>query len=94
MGSETYAGGWAYEIEPANWLREIRYLFMAGKYREWLEDEFMRLKDFMAVSANRNSGVYEHVVMQDGGELTDHVLADMGPEVWEDFQTRFIDSSR
>jgi hypothetical protein len=38
--------------------------------------------------------VYQHIVLQDGGELKDNVLSDLGPEVWEDFQTRFIDTSK
>ena len=69
-------------------------MFMAGKFRDWLDDEFVRLKDFLAVSANSNAVVYNHIVLQDGGELTDNVLANLEPEVWEDFQTHFIDVSR
>ena len=89
-----YADGWVYQIEPSNWVREVSFLFMFDKYREWLEDEFSRLRDFLALSANSNTVVYQHIVLQDGGELKDNVLADLGPEVWEDFQTRFIDTSR
>ena len=89
-----YAEGWVYQIEPANWVREVSFMFMFDKYREWLEDEFSRLRDFLALSANSNAVVYQHIVLQDGGELKDNVLADLGPEVWEDFQTRFIDISR
>lgn len=90
----SYTDGWVYQIEPTNWIREVRFLFMSDKYREWLEDEFTRLKDFLAVSANTNPVVYEHVVLQDGGELKNNVLADLGPEVWEEFQTRFINTSK
>lgn len=89
-----YAEGWVYQIEPVNWAREVSFMFMFDKYREWLEDEFSRLRDFLALSANSNSVVFQHVVLQDGGELKDNVLADLGPEVWEDFQTRFIDTSK
>jgi glycine cleavage system H lipoate-binding protein len=89
-----YTDGWVYQIEPTNWIREVRFLFMFDNYREWLEDEFARLKDFLALSANTNQVVYEHVVLQDGGELKDNILSDLGPEVWEEFQTRFIDTSK
>ena len=34
------------------------------------------------------------LVLQDGGELSDNILSNLGPEVWEDFQTKFIDPSR
>ena len=94
LNSAPYSEGWVYAIEPKNWLREIQFLFMATKYKEWLQDEFTRLKDFIAVSVSSNSAVFNHVILQDGGELTDNVLADLGPEVWEDFQSNFIDVSK
>jgi hypothetical protein len=65
---------------------------MAEKYRKWLFDEFSRLKDFLATSLKVNKVEYEHVVLQDGGVLKDSILADLGPEVWEDFQTNFLDT--
>jgi glycine cleavage system H lipoate-binding protein len=94
VNNEPYNNGWLYQVEPLNWARETRFMFMADKFRDWLDDEFTRLKDFMATSASSNTVVYNHIVLQDGGELTDNVLADMGPEVWEDFQTQFIDVSK
>ena len=69
-------------------------MFMADKYKEWLRDEFIRLKDFFAASVRSNTVVYNHIVLQDGGELADNVLADLGPEVWEEFQKGFINASK
>jgi glycine cleavage system H lipoate-binding protein len=89
-----YTDGWVYLIEPRNWRRESQFLLMGEKYIEWLRDEFVRLREFISASVKTNNLVYAHVVLQDGGELTDNVLSDMEPEVWEDFQTRFIDTSR
>lgn len=94
LNKSPYSEGWVYLIEPKNWLKEMQFLFMAGKYKSWLQDEFTRLKDFLAASMKSNTTVYAHVILQDGGELTDHVLAELGPEVWEDFQTNFIDTSK
>lgn len=94
INNSPFAEGWVYVIEPTNWLREIQFLFMGENYREWLQDEFTRLKDFFAVSARSNTLVYQHIILQDGGELTDNILADLEPEVWEDFQTKFIDTSK
>jgi len=94
INSAPYTDGWVYLIEPSNWYREIRFLFTIEKYREWLEDEFIRLKDFLAASANTNQTVFNHLILQDGGELIDNVLANLDPEVWEDFQTEFIDKAR
>ncbi len=94
ISTAQFTEAWVYQIEPANWLREVSFMFMFDKYKEWLEDEFTRLRDFLAISANSNTVVYQHIVLQDGGELKDNVLADLGPEVWEDFQSRFIDTSK
>jgi glycine cleavage system H lipoate-binding protein len=93
LNSSPYSEGWVYVIEPKNWLREIQFMQMAEKYKLWLQDEFIRLKDFLSTSVRSNENVYAHLVLQDGGELTDHILADLDPEVWEDFQTNFIDTS-
>ncbi|SHF09302.1 Glycine cleavage system H protein (lipoate-binding) [Mariniphaga anaerophila] len=90
LNRSPYSDGWVYQVEPANWLRETRFMFMADQFKEWLDDEFVRLKDFLATSANSKMLAYNHVVLQDGGELTDNVLAELDPEVWEDFQKNFL----
>ena len=94
INASPFFKGWVYQIEPKNWLREVQFMFMGDKYAEWLKDEFTRLKDFIAATVRSNNLAYAHVVLQDGGEITDNVLAEMDPIVWEDFQTQFIDSSR
>ncbi|MBC8320359.1 MAG: hypothetical protein H8E34_06540 [Bacteroidetes bacterium] len=94
INSSPYSDGWVYTIEPTNWLREIRFLSMEKKYKEWLKSEFSRLKDFLAITLKPNNVEYAYSVLQDGGELKDGILADLGPEVWEDFQTNFIDTSK
>jgi glycine cleavage system H lipoate-binding protein len=94
INSSPYADGWVYMIEPANWLREIQFLNMAEKYKNWLVQEFTRLKDFLALSLKMGTPEYSKVIFQDGGVLKESILKDLGPEVWEDFQTKFIDTSR
>ena len=94
INTAPYTNGWIYTINPSNWYRETRFLFTVENYRDWLEDEFIRLKDFLAALANANQTVFKQLILQDGGELTDNVLADLDPEVWEDFQTRFIDKGK
>ena len=90
LNSDPFTDGWVYIVEPANWSLEIQFMNMAEKYTYWLKSEYTRLKDFFA------SAVRVHVpafimVLQDGGVLRDGILAEMGPEIWEDFQTKFID---
>ena len=94
LNAAPYTDGWVYVIEPTNWLREIQFLTMSEKYKIWLKEEFARLKDFFANAMQTNSPEYAHITIQDGGALKDSILADLGPEVWEDFQTKFIDNTK
>lgn len=94
INSSPYHKGWVYAIEPINWSRESGFMFMADAYHEWLKKEFARMRDFF--SSRSVSGMLQPSmqIVQDGGEIADHVLANLGPEVWEDFQTEFLDSSK
>jgi glycine cleavage system H lipoate-binding protein/ABC-type phosphate transport system substrate-binding protein len=94
INSSPYEAGWIYKIEPANWGRENQLLFMAEKQRQFIQKEFTRLKDFLASALVSDNEKYASVIMQDGGELSDGTLSNLGPEVWDDFQTKFIDPSR
>jgi glycine cleavage system H lipoate-binding protein len=94
INSSPFHDGWVYMVEPSHWFRDLQFLVMADKYKEWLSSEFIRLKDFLAIVIKQNNEKLVPVILQDGGELTDHVLADFGPEIWEDFQLKFIDSSK
>ena len=93
VNSSPYNEGWVYTIEPSNWLRDSQFLLMADKYSEWLRNEFSRLKDFFAINNNKGNLEFAPVMMQDGGELVENVLENLGPEVWEEFQTKFINNS-
>lgn len=94
INSSPYENGWVYKIEPSNWQRENQILFMAEKHIVYVKNEISRLKDFLAETLKDDDVKYAQIVLQDGGELKDGILADLGPKVWDDFQTNFIDSSR
>jgi hypothetical protein len=80
-------------VEPTNWLVELQFLNMTEKYKNWLTDEFLRLKDFFATAVRIHVPAFA-MVLQDGGVLRDGILADLGPEIWDDFQTKFMDANR
>ncbi|MBU1009388.1 MAG: hypothetical protein KKD74_04545 [Bacteroidetes bacterium] len=90
LTAKTVAEQWMYHIEPSNWKREVQFLLMVDQYKDWLKDEFTRLKDFLAKSLSTHARQYAHVVLQDGGELRGELLSELGPEVWEDFQNQFL----
>jgi len=94
INSSPYNSGWIYKIEPTNWIRESQLLFMSEKHKMFLKKEFSRLKDFLADALKNEDEKYAQVILQDGGEVIDGLLSKMGPEVWDDFQTKFIDPSR
>lgn len=92
INTSTYDEGWLYMIEPANWPREIQFLKMAEGHKEWLKAEFIKLKNFLSARNFITSEAGLQFVMQDGGAVTGHVLQQLGPEVWEDFQKDFLDN--
>jgi glycine cleavage system H protein len=50
----------------------------------------VRLKDFLVGSIGRNSAETSGIILQDGGELRDHALAELPDEMWKDFQKNFL----
>jgi hypothetical protein len=94
INSSPYSEGWVYTIKPDNWLKESRLMIMASSYIEWIRDEFNRVKDFITALPGVNEVRLSHIVLQDGGELRDGLLEEFGPDVWEEFQMKFIDSGR
>jgi glycine cleavage system H lipoate-binding protein len=94
MNKYPYTEGWVYLIEPKNWLRELQFMWMGEKHKEWLKGEFTRLRKFFEDTMKVHHVDSDYLVLQDGGELRDNMLAELGPEVWEEFQRKFIDPSR
>lgn len=92
VNTSPYDEGWVYTIEPTNWLSEVKDLLMGQNYTDWIKSEFSRLKDFLASSLNFKIHERTSLVLQEGGELRDGVLDEFGPEIWEEFQTKFIDN--
>lgn len=94
VNSSPYDEGWIYAIEPDNWEKDSRLLNLAGKYADYLKEEFARIRDFLSVMPGTNDVRYAHVVLQDGGEFKDGLLEEFGPEIWEEFQVRFLEMPR
>lgn len=80
--------GWLYLVEPADWQTEMKAFFMRDKYVDWVKGEFTRLKDFMMTTLKPLAGT--QVVLQEGGEVKQALLEELGPEAWEEFQTGFL----
>ena len=90
LTDSPFENGWVLSITPKSWQKESQLLLMADSYKEWLNNEFSRLKEFLQSAINTHQGSAQ-LILQDGGEITDKPLSQLGPEIWEDFQTQFID---
>jgi len=94
VNTSPYDEGWVYAIEPENWEKDSRLLNLAGKYTDFLKEELARIRDFLSVMPGTNDVRYARVVLQDGGEFKDGLLEQFGPEIWEEFQIRFLEMPR
>jgi glycine cleavage system H lipoate-binding protein len=90
LNESPYSEGWIYLVEPENWLPEIKGYFMGEHYRQWIREEFTRLKDFFSKGLVQLMAGVPTPVIQDGGEIRYGILEEFGPEIWEEFQMRFI----
>jgi glycine cleavage system H lipoate-binding protein len=93
LNQSPYDKGWLYQIEPSNWQQENKLMMMVNEYTKWISFEMNRLRDFFA-SISSNNTMHPQTVLQDGGEPQADILKNCCPEVWENFQTSFINPSR
>ncbi len=93
INESPFGEGWVYVVESDNWVREIKSLIMQEPYLNWIQKEFIRLKDFVAFQLASESSLGNKYVMQEGGELKDHLLEEFDPKVWEEFQNKFINTA-
>ncbi len=87
---DPYGEGWIYKIEPSNWIAETKTCYFAEEATNWSAHELERFKDFLAVSMKNYTPEPSMVILQDGGELTDHSLSAFSDEIWKDFEKEFL----
>ena len=91
INTDPYQKGWLYQIKPSNWMKETSSCLLAEKASEWSDKEITRFKDFLSMGAMRKySSEPAMLMLQDGGEIRDHVLSELPEEVWNDFQEEFL----
>lgn len=92
LNDDPYEKGWLYQIRPSNWIKETSSCLLADKATEWLNKEMTRFKDFLSLGAMKKfSSEPAMVMLQDGGEIRDHVLSELPDEVWKEFQEEFLE---
>jgi glycine cleavage system H protein len=90
LSEDTYLKGWMYEVRPTQWIRETNSCMMAEEATGWLGKEVVRIKDFISASRVGFSSLSAALVLQDGGDLRDHILSDLPAEEWQNFQEGFL----
>jgi len=90
INQEPYAQGWVYKIKPSNWVSETNSYYLADDATKWSKAELLRFKDFLAASMKQHSAEPLYLTLQDGGELCDNTLAELPNEVWQDFESDFL----
>lgn len=90
LRSEPYQGGWLYGIQPSDWKADTNSCFLAEDAQQWARRELELFKDFLSTAVNRYWPQTAQPVLQDGGELVEHPLAELPDEVWADFQDSFL----
>jgi len=92
VNEDPYQEGWIYKIKPSNWVEETASCYFAEDATNWSKREMVRFKDFlMAGSMRKFSSEPSMILLQDGGEIRDHILAELPNEVWKEFQNEFLD---
>lgn len=90
LNDDPYGKGWLVSVKPANWMAEVTGFHFAAEAVDWLRNELERIRDFLAISANRMNPQPNVIYLQDGGEPAAEALASMPEEVWHDFQKEFL----
>ena len=88
--NDPCGNGWIYKIKPTNWKAEAHSCYLAEEATNWSKRELERFKEFMVESVNKYSSGTALTVLQDGGELREHVLSELPTEIWNDFQKEFL----
>lgn len=87
---DPYRQGWIYTIKPIRWKAETNSYYLAEEATYWAKQELLRFKDFLSISVEKYLSEPGKIVLQDGGEIIDQPLAELPPEVWQDFQNKFL----
>lgn len=90
LNIDPYEKGWFYSVKPTNWKIETSDSYLAEDATSWISKELERFKDFLNVSLTRHAQEPSMLTLQEGGELLMNPLAELQPEIWDDFQKEFL----
>lgn len=89
IAADPYGDGWIYKVVPYDWKAETLSFMLAEEARSWLKNESERFRDMVAGVVSE-AQVGRSVVLQDGGEIAGHPLAELNDEEWAVFEKSFL----
>ncbi len=89
MREELFSNGWAYSMKPLH-ASELTQFLLGERSSAWIQQEFGRLRDFIAESTQVGSPV--PVLLQDGGIPVEGLLNDFSTEQCERFEQQFLNN--
>jgi glycine cleavage system H lipoate-binding protein len=90
INEDPYRKGWMYKVRPNKWIAETSKYHLAGDAAEWMGQELARFKDFLMKNSTDITSETPGIILQDGGELRDHILSELPKEIWCKFQEDFL----
>ncbi|MFO7616158.1 MAG: glycine cleavage system protein H, partial [Bacteroidales bacterium] len=90
MNEEPYKQGWLVKVRPTDWVGETQGYYLAENASRWTRQELTKFKDFMVNAVGALSPEPSGIILQDGGEIRDHCLADLPAESWSAFGEQFL----
>ena len=87
MKEMLFSDGWAYTIQPTK-TTELRNTLFGVETREWIRQEFARLRDVLAGLKVPDSAV--PVLLQDGGIPVAGFMREASDELWQAIDTEFL----
>jgi glycine cleavage system H protein len=87
MREKLFSDGWAYTIRPKG-VEELRSMLLGDETRQWMADEFQRLRDLLAgVAANRQLAP---ATLHDGGAPAPGLLKHLDASGWKKIEAEFL----
>jgi glycine cleavage system H protein len=88
LSSDPYGGGWVCYLTPTRMAEHTGALRFGEKAILWLENEFVRFREFLAAQAAPDLAL--GLTSQDGGLPVVGCLAELAPTTWTAFEAEFL----
>jgi len=90
--NKNFIQNWLFDVTPQRWDIEKTMLILGEKAQQWIRQEQARLRDVLAFAERKYDLNVQPILLQEGGEIADGVLETLSAEIWEEFQSEFIDA--